>query len=160
MDSQERPTVVMVAIDGSKHAEIAMDAAIAFSKDCNSHLVIVYIHSHSSAPLLPGLPPYPNILTDFSASSPRVPKDIIAKMQPILLKYEEKAKTSGVKSVESKIIPVWDSVGGGLVQETKRIHASILFVGSRGLTGFKRTLIGSVADYVMKNADCDVYVAR
>jgi nucleotide-binding universal stress UspA family protein len=157
---QEKPMVVMVAVDGSKPAEVAMNAAIDFAKEANTRVIIVYVHSHSSAPLLPGIPPYPNILTDLGASSPRVPKEIINKMQPILLGYEEKAKAAGIKDVESKILPVWDSVGGGLVQETKRYNATILFVGSRGMTGLKRAFIGSVADYVVRNSECDVYIAR
>jgi len=62
--------------------------------------------------------------------------------------------------VASKIVPVCNTVGGGLVTEAERQGVSLIVIGSRGLTGLKRTLLGSVADYVVKNAHCNVLVVR
>ncbi|HTM20519.1 MAG TPA: universal stress protein, partial [Kofleriaceae bacterium] len=39
-------------------------------------------------------------------------------------------------------------------------HADLIVVGSRGLTGFRRFLLGSVAERVVRSAPCAVLVAR
>jgi len=40
------------------------------------------------------------------------------------------------------------------------VGASALIVGSRGRGGLKRALLGSVSDYVVRNAPCSVIVSR
>jgi nucleotide-binding universal stress UspA family protein len=157
----EKPTeTIMVGVDGSKHAEVAFKVATDMAKRYDARLLIVAIHASPAMPLTPGVPGYPHILTCFPEYSPKVPKEVTEKMEPILKEYEERAKKAGIKSVESKIIPVWNTVGGGLVTEAEREGVSLIVIGSRGLTGLKRTLLGSVADYVVKNAHCDVLIVR
>jgi nucleotide-binding universal stress UspA family protein len=157
---EKQTETIMVGVDGSKHAEAAFKVAIDMAKRHDARLLIVTIHASPAMPLTPGVPGYPNILTSFPEYSLKVPKEVIDKMEPILKEYEETAKKAGIKSVESKIMPVWNTVGGGLVTEAEREGVSLIVVGSRGLTGLKRTLLGSIADYVVKNAHCNVLVVR
>jgi nucleotide-binding universal stress UspA family protein len=159
--NMEKPTeTIMVGVDGSKHAEAAFQVATDMAKLHGARLLIVAIHTSPAMPLTPGVPGYPQILTSFPEYSPKVPKEVTDNMEPTLKEYEERAKKAGVKSVESKIVAVWNTVGGGLVTEAEREGVSLIVVGSRGLTGLKRTLLGSVADYVVKNAHCNVLVVR
>ncbi len=81
-------------------------------------------------------------------------------MEPLLKQYEERAKKEGVKVVETKIVPVWNTVGAGFVAEAEKQGCALTVIGSRGMTGLKRTLLGSVAEYVSKNAHCDVLITR
>jgi len=157
----EKPIkAIMVGVDGSINAEVAFQAAADMARLHHARLLIVAIHTSPTMPLTPGIPGYPQILTSFPEYSPKVPKEVTDKMGPILKEYEEKAKKAGVKSVESKIVAVFDTVGGGLVTEAEREGVSLIVVGSRGLTGLKRTLLGSVADYVVKHSHCNVLVVR
>ena len=50
--------------------------------------------------------------------------------------------------------------GPALCQLAADIGASGLIVGSRGRGGLKRALLGSVSDYVVRNAPCPVIVSR
>jgi nucleotide-binding universal stress UspA family protein len=111
-------------------------------------------------PLTPGVPGYPQILTSFPEYSPKVPKGVTDKMEPLLKEYEERAKKAGIKTVKAEIVAVFDSVGGGLVAKAEKEGVSFIVVGSRGLTGLKRTLLGSVADYVIKHSHCNVFLVR
>lgn len=81
-------------------------------------------------------------------------------MEPLLKEYEKRALERGIKEVESKIVPFWGTVGEGLVGFADEYKCSLIVVGSRGLTGLKRVLLGSVADYVIRNAHCNVMVVR
>jgi nucleotide-binding universal stress UspA family protein len=151
---------IMVGVDCSKPAEVALDVAIDAAKRYEARLVIISIYNSPSVPLLPGMPPYPQILTDFPTLSPKVPSNIAKNVGDLLKEYEERARKAGVKDVKSEIVTIWDKVGAGLVIEAERHGVSLIIIGSRGLTGLKRTLLGSVADFVMKNAHCDVWVVR
>jgi len=50
--------------------------------------------------------------------------------------------------------------GRALCRLAADVGASALIVGSRGRGGLKRALLGSVSDYVVRNAPCSVIVSR
>lgn len=151
---------LLVGIDGSKYSESALEVAIDVAERYSAKLYIVYIHPLPSMPLVTGVPAYPHIITQFPNYSPKVPLEIREKIEPLLKKYEQDAMESGVKEVESRIVPFWGTVGEGLVNFAEENKASAIVVGSRGLTGLKRVLLGSVADFVIRNAHCHVIVVR
>jgi nucleotide-binding universal stress UspA family protein len=45
-----------------------------------------------------------------------------------------------------------------LCELAEEIGAGAIVIGSRGRGGFKRALLGSVSDYVVRNAPCPVVV--
>jgi nucleotide-binding universal stress UspA family protein len=47
-----------------------------------------------------------------------------------------------------------------IVRTAKRLRADIVAVGTAGRTGLARMLVGSVAEYVLQHAGCDVLVVR
>ncbi|CAG8526220.1 11233_t:CDS:2 [Paraglomus occultum] len=47
-----------------------------------------------------------------------------------------------------------------LVKLASHTHADMFIIGTRGLGLLKRNLIGSVSEYVVRNADCPVLVVR
>jgi len=141
---------IMVGVDGSKPSEKAFEVAADMAKRYDARLLIVSIYSPPALALLGDVPPYP----------PKVPKEVADVVEPLLKKYEEKAKKEGVKVVESKIVPSWDNPGAGFVAEAEKQGCALTVIGSRGLTGVKRILLGSVAEYVVKNAHCAVHVVR
>jgi nucleotide-binding universal stress UspA family protein len=48
--------------------------------------------------------------------------------------------------------------GGAVCDFAAEVSATVLVIGSRGRGGFKRALLGSVSDYVVRNAPCSVLV--
>jgi nucleotide-binding universal stress UspA family protein len=47
-----------------------------------------------------------------------------------------------------------------IVELAEELGADIIVVGSRGLGGFRRVLIGSVSDSVVRHAPCPVLIVR
>jgi nucleotide-binding universal stress UspA family protein len=47
-----------------------------------------------------------------------------------------------------------------ILEEAKAHTAELIVVGTHGVKGLKRVVVGSVAEWVLSNAACDVLVAR
>merc|ERR1712178_224551 len=46
------------------------------------------------------------------------------------------------------------------VSAAEEVQADLILTGSRGLTGIKKHWLGSVSDYVLRNADCSVLINK
>ena len=62
------------------------------------------------------------------------------------------------EQVESRLVE--GSPGPVLCRLAADVDADALVIGSRGRGGLKRALLGSVSDYVVRNAPCSVIVSR
>ncbi len=140
---------IMVGVDGSKYAEKAFEVAAEMAKLSDAKLYIVTIYAESTIPF-GNVPPYP----------PVVPKEVAEKLAPMHQKYAESAKAMGVKVVETKIVPVWSYVGAGFVTEAEKQGCALSVIGTKGTTGVSRAVLGSVAEYVVKNSHCSVHIVR
>jgi nucleotide-binding universal stress UspA family protein len=66
------------------------------------------------------------------------------------------AQSLGLGAVRTEVL-VGDS-GPAICDFAQGVGASVIVIGSRGRGGFKRALLGSVSDYVVRNAPCPVLV--
>lgn len=62
----------------------------------------------------------------------------------------------GLASVETRMLE--GTAGSALCDFATEIGATALVIGTRGRGGIKRALLGSVSDYVVRNAPCPVVV--
>ncbi|MFS8480243.1 MAG: universal stress protein [Micromonosporaceae bacterium] len=137
---------VVAGVDGSPHsyaaAEQAADAAAR--RGLELHLVHGYLHplGYGSAPLQP----YPVVIPEPSPEADDMLRDVAAKMRE---------RHPGL-TVQTR--QVMGGPAGALVAESQQ--AEMLFVGSRGLGGFKELLLGSVSSQVAAHAQCPVVVVR
>jgi len=141
---------IIVGVDGSKYAEAALKASIRLAKLHGARLVIASVYSY---------PPELGNILDQPASKLN---DASLKLKKMMEGYKAQAEKAGVDA-EIKVFTVFSAVmgvGAVLVIEAERMGCVLIVVGTRGMTGIKRTLLGSVADYVVRNAHCDVYVVR
>lgn len=142
---------IMVGVDGSKYAETALKTAIQMAKFHGARLAIASVYS------------YPPELGNILDTPDSKLNEASVKLKKMLDGYKTQALKAGLKDVETKVFTTFSplmSVGAILVIEAERMGCSLIVVGTRGMTGIKRTLLGSVADYVVRNAHCDVYVVR
>jgi len=141
----------MVGVDGSKFAEDALKTAIQMAKFHGAKLLIASVYS------------YPPELGNILDKPESLLNEASLRLKKMLESYKAQALKAGVKDVEIKILTTFSplvSDGAILVIEAERMGCALIVVGTRGMTGIKRTLLGSFADYVVKNAHCDVYVVR
>jgi nucleotide-binding universal stress UspA family protein len=60
--------------------------------------------------------------------------------------------------VETRIVE--GSPGAALCDLAREVSAVAIVIGSRGRGGLRRALLGSVSDYVVRNAPCPVLIVR
>ena len=69
---------------------------------------------------------------------------------------EETCRRLGLEGVE--MVVVHGSAGPALCQLADDLPADVVVIGTRGLGGLRRAVLGSVSDHVVRNASCPVVV--
>jgi nucleotide-binding universal stress UspA family protein len=139
------PTTILLATDGSRDAELARSTAVDLANSTNSELHLVTV--------VPGYPSY-------DLYNPAVVEQLRRQAEDILNEQAEKVEQEGGKVVEKHLRIAERYRARQIVQVAKDIGAGLIVMGSRGLGGVRRALLGSVSDSVVRHAPCPVLVVR
>ena len=139
------PTKILLATDGSRDAELARTTAVDMANSTDSEVHVVTV--------APGYPSY-------DIRNPAVVEQLRKQAQDILNEQVEKIEQSGGKVVEKHLRIAERYRAQQIVQVAEYIGAGLIVMGSRGLGGVRRALIGSVSDSVVRHAHCPVMVVR
>jgi nucleotide-binding universal stress UspA family protein len=77
----------------------------------------------------------------------------------LLNKIMEKAKEMDV-NLQTDIIITTRSVASEIVDYANKLDADLIIAGTRGRSGLKRILLGSVASEILRYADCPVLIVK
>jgi nucleotide-binding universal stress UspA family protein len=139
---------ITVAVDGSTHANEALDIAVDLAKRYGSDLSILAV-----APLTPVYvaPNEPFVATN-------VPVSDLPRYRAIVEAAVKRAEGGGVSSVTGVATDgvVIDELLGHLDEHP----TDLLVVGSRGLSTTQRIFLGSVSTAMVNHAPCPVLVVR
>ncbi len=142
---------ILVAFDGSADAVKAVRRASALSKEFNATLTIVHVYSLSVfAYAGPG--PMPQL--DFKALA----ESAKSNAQGIIDRGKTIAREEGVSAVGELLES--SSVVQAIVEFAANEKFDLIVMGTRGMTGFKKLLLGSVSSGVASHAQCCVLVVR
>jgi nucleotide-binding universal stress UspA family protein len=139
------PTTILLATDGSSHAELARTTAVDLANSTNSELHVVTV--------APGYPSY-------NVRNPAVVEGLREKAEDILNEQAEKIAREGGEVAEKHLRIAERYRAQQIVQVAEDIEAGLIVMGSRGLGGVRRALVGSVSDSVVRHAHCPVLVVR
>jgi len=136
---------ILVAIDGYDASIDAAEHAISISKEYNAELYALYV-----------------IRTDVDLYGPHETSEYMTKMRDEGGKYldrvELKANEKNIQ-IKTVIIPS-KNISGGILDYAEENNIDLIVIGTRGRSGFKRLLLGSVASHVVTYAHCPVLVAK
>jgi nucleotide-binding universal stress UspA family protein len=139
------PTKILLATDGSRDAELARTTAVDLANSTDSEVHVVTV--------APGYPSY-------DIRNPAVVEQLRKQAEDILNEQVEKIEQSGGKVAEKHLRIAERYRAQQIVQVAEEIGAGLIIMGSRGLGGVRRALIGSVSDSVVRHAHCPVMVVR
>jgi nucleotide-binding universal stress UspA family protein len=147
------PTRILVATDGSEEAKLALTTAADLVKSTNSELHIAYVFPTAVQR------PFPNPITGRPAEVlERELEEAMGQAQSFLDREVEQVKGEGVEVADTHLVR--GRPDRELVHISEEIDAGLIVMGSRGLHGVRRALIGSVSDSVVRHAHCPVLVVR
>jgi nucleotide-binding universal stress UspA family protein len=140
---------ILVPIDGSECSLNAAKYAIKVAKDENADLFC--IHVIASVPY------------GYASSPPAIDryfKDIEEKAQSWFDKVRDMAKNEGIPELKTETFTDVKSVIGSIIDYATSRDVDLIVIGTRGRTGLKRFLMGSVANGVVQHAHCPVLLVR
>jgi nucleotide-binding universal stress UspA family protein len=149
-EESDLPGKVLLALDGSKGAEEAERAAAEISAATGSELHLLRILDTETYRPYPG----PEFWEGWE-------EDLERSKQHVMAFLDDRA--SRLNAEEVKVGDVHLALGHAdeeIVRIAQDISADLIVVGSRGLGGVRRALLGSVSDSVVRHAHCPVLVVR
>jgi nucleotide-binding universal stress UspA family protein len=144
---------VMVAVDGSENAQRALEAAIDMAKVLKLELQIVHVDYVPGLLWSMGLP-------GSMIPADRIESDAESFGQQLVSKAMKFAKDGGVASPKGEMVSKLTSPAQAIVDLAEQREVDVIVVGTRGLGGFKKMLLGSVANSVLHYAHCSVLVVK
>jgi nucleotide-binding universal stress UspA family protein len=152
---------MLVALDGSETSARASQAALELAEKLKAELVVLHAI----------IPPALYYHTETSPEGPVIEPPTHEKEVDVYLEYARRvgrgivdptvseAKKRGI-SVRADIPEATASVIETIVNQAVKENADLIIVGTRGLGGFKKLLLGSVSRGVVDHAHCPVLVIR
>ncbi|HET9690830.1 MAG TPA: universal stress protein [Acidimicrobiales bacterium] len=142
---------IVVGTDGSKTATLAVARAADLAACAGAKLVVVSAYRPA-----PG--------DEVTAQRTQAPDDVAwavtpdAAAQLVLDGAKEVAERAGVGEVRTVAVDV--APEDALLDVAERLHADAIVVGSQGMAGARRFLLGSVPNRVAHHAVCDVLIVK
>jgi len=148
---------ILVGVDGSEKSFEATEYAITLAEKYKSELLLI-VNILPIEPWYHGEYPY-------EWGKPEILEEVYEKekqeMQNILNKIKDKADKLHLNSkVDVEMTPRTTNPSVALVIYSEKNNVDLIVVGTRGRTGFKKMLLGSVASGVVTYAHCPVLVIK
>ena len=142
-------THILAAIDGSECSAHALKTAVQMAKASGARLTILHVMAMSLA-LYSGDVSQP--LSKVEDREKREGDRLVAAATADARKEEVEPKAAVVEAI--------GSAADGIADYAAENEVDLIIVGTRGLSGFRRLLLGSVAAGVVRCAPCTVMVVK
>jgi nucleotide-binding universal stress UspA family protein len=144
------PTKILLASDGSREAQLATTTAADLANSTNSelHLITVPDSTYHTHELRLRYETYEEAL-----------EAVKGEAQKVLDEQVQKVEEAGgsVKEAHPRIDKPPDQA---IIHLAEELDVGLIVMGSRGLGGVRRALMGSVSDSVVRHAHCPVMIVR
>jgi nucleotide-binding universal stress UspA family protein len=145
---------IMVAIDGSEESMHAANRAIGVAKRYDAKLVVLAV-----------LPQELRYDYEIDPEIPMTPVKGVVELSRMEIEakwfraIKKNASASNVR-IETEIIMEKKSVVSDIIEYSKKRSINLIVIGTKGKTGLRRLLLGSVSQGVLAYADCPVLLVR
>lgn len=140
-------TNIVVPIDFSQNANVALDTAVDLAQTSQAKLTVVYV--------IPQVILHPDWAADLEDTLEL--DDITDEAHQALAKAIEPYRDKGVSITEHVL-------SGGpyveIVRLARQVRAELIVIGAHGTADRKPSLMGSVAEKVVREAPCSVLTVR
>lgn len=141
---------ILVATDFSPDSERAVEVAADCAKTFDAEVVVVHAY-HVDIPLAS-----PNLMGGVA-----LPPDLFDQMrEQAQRRVDEVAERLRGQGLRARSVALAEPAPTAIVAEAEQLSADLVVVGTRGHTGLKHVLLGSVAERVVRTAPCSVLTVK
>ena len=141
----ETGKIVTIGVDGSKYADFALEFYKKSVKTPGDKVVLIHVPQMYS----------------MEDASPGVIQDLMMKMRDKADKmrdsYRQKLSEAGI---EGDVELAFGNPGEQIIAVSTKVNAKMIIIGARGVGLIRRTLMGSVSDYVLHHSHVPVLVTK
>lgn len=138
---------ILVPVDFSRHSAKALDYAIELARKFDASIHI--LHSY---------PIHVGGVTPYGVAFPEsLERDWRAAAQQQLDAWGDKVSAAGLE-VSLSLTPM--AAAEAVAETAEEIGADLVVMGTRGLSGLKHVLLGSVAERTLRSAPCPVLAVK
>lgn len=140
---------ILVPVDGSKTAELAVGKAIGLAKAFGSRVTVIFV-----------IDPYPftGVGTDFAYGQAEYLSAATAEANAAV-KAAKEAFAGAAVTVEASVVES-HAAWRGIVEAGDSMRADLIVMGSHGRSGLEKLVLGSVAQAVLSHTKLPVLVVR
>ena len=140
---------ILVPVDGSDTAQVAVDKATALAKAFDSQVTVIYV-----------IDPYPftGVGTDFAYGQAEYLNAATAEANEAV-KVAKQAFTDAGVTVDSSVVEA-HTAWRGIVEAGESLQADLIVMGSHGRNALEKLVLGSVAQAVLSHTKLPVLVVR
>jgi nucleotide-binding universal stress UspA family protein len=154
------PTRVLLATDGSGEAELSTRTAVDLTRMSGSELHVVHVLDAPNPALL--YPEYTDPEGAWTIPDYPLEEDLQRHSEQlgraVLDAEAERVRSAGGTVAQAHLVT--GDAPREIVHLAEELDAGIVVMGSRGLGGIRRALMGSVSDSVVRHAHCPVLIVR
>lgn len=138
---------ILVPIDFSEHAQQALDDAIDLARRFGAELHLLHCYSIT-----------PAMVSPYGIAIPEnLDRDVRIAARRRLAEWGDKARAAGCNVVEEVIAGF---PAEQIVAQAEKLGIDLVVIGTRGLSGLKHVLLGSVAERTIRTARCPVLTVK
>ncbi|XP_060575373.1 putative universal stress protein SAUSA300_1656 isoform X2 [Ruditapes philippinarum] len=144
---------ILVAVDGSKAADHAFQWYLDHLRQPDDYVygLIVPVYKFSGVSVFKKVGPLADV--DALTSEFKSQHDIVEK---VIADYTAKLRSAGVKGQFDEYCG--ESPETTILTQCEKLNCDSIVMGSRGLSGFKKFLLGSCSSYVLNHAPVPVSI--
>ena len=146
---------ILVAVDGSEGSRKASEVAVDLAEKFGAQLYV--LHAFRGYPeymtMFPAAPsPSGKAIEEYEAYAKKAALEVVGRTVAIAEKRGLKAKAHTTETIGSAVQVITDYASSEKID--------LIVMGTRGMGGFKKMLLGSVSNGVVTHAPCTVLVVR
>jgi nucleotide-binding universal stress UspA family protein len=154
----------MAAIDGSEQSMHAADFAISIARKYEAELIALYVFysqvGYAYASYLSKLEDSPSIAAILDSAKQEANQWFNAINNKIAQVKKTSDKNGYSIKLKSDVIITSTSISAAIIDYAAHNMVNLIVIGTRGRSGIKKVLLGSIASEVIRDSQCPVLVVR
>jgi len=152
--SETRINRILLPTDGSESAARAANLAIEIAKKFGAELIVLHVIAVPATGVAKAelSPSYDVELQEYFESARKKADSIVDEVTRSAEAKDVRA-THLIREYSFSVVEI-------ILEQATKTNVDLIIIGTRGLTGFKKLLVGSVSSGVVSHAHCSVLIVR